>query len=184
MLRLNIEDLKLEFVRTVYESITKQIQQMDLKMSVIISWNGAMAVMLAKQVTDMIAGGAVHFLPVVLMVGVMGSMVFSGFFTFQVMKPRKAKAGGTSEGFAGLLYSGDILDLGPTARERISRYTQELLDISTHDQLYRQFTKSIVLISQIQERKNSLFVQALLTSVVSFTLLLALMMVMSLILPG
>lgn len=179
MLKLSIEDLKLEFVRSVYEAITKQIQQMDLKISIILSWNGAMAVILAKQVTDMIGSKNYHWLVIFLMLGIITSMGFSAVFSYQVLKPRKAK-GKSQEAFAGLLYSADILNLGKSARDRIQKYTDELLSINTHEELYRQFTKSIVLISEVQDKKNGLFVRALFTSVVSFTLLLALMTSMSL----
>ena len=179
MLKLSIEDLKLDFVRQVYEAITKQIQQMDIKMSIILSWNGAMAVLLAKQVTDLIRSRHVEVIPIVLMAAVLVFMAFAGSYSYRVLKPRSAKSQAqVKEGFAGLLYSDDVLNLGPTARERIARYQEELLSIDTHEQLYRQFTKSIVLISEIQNKKNRLFTRALMCSVASFTLLLALMMVM------
>jgi hypothetical protein len=96
-----------------------------------------------------------------------------------VLKPRQATGNAQArEGFAGLLYSDDILKLGDSARERIARYNQELLGISTHEELYRQFTKSIVLISEVLNQKNMFFSRALMASVVAFTLLLGLMAVM------
>jgi hypothetical protein len=181
MLKLSIEDLKLDFVRNVYEAITKQIQQMDLKISIILSWNGAMAVLLAKQVTDLISARSYHVFPIALMVAITVSMGFTGVYSYRVLKPRQAKGQNkTGDGFAGLLYSDDILKLGPDARERIARYNAELLGIQTHEELYRQFTKSIVLISEVQNRKNKLFTRALLFSVMSFTLLLGLMTLMGL----
>lgn len=178
-MKLSIEDLKLDFVRNVYEAITKQIQQMDLKISIILSWNGAMAVILAKQVTDMISARSYHLLPVALMLVIFTAMAFAATYSYRVLKPRKARSTGqVQEGFAGLLYSEDILNLGPSARERMARYNEELLTISTHEELYRQFTKSIVLISEVQHRKNTLFTRALMASVLAFTLLLGLMAVM------
>jgi hypothetical protein len=181
LIKLSIEDLKIDFVRNVYEAITKQIQQMDLKISIILSWNGAMAVILAKQVTDLISTRTYHPIPIVLMLAIATSMGFSATYSYRVLKPRKAKSNGkVSEGFAGLLYSDDILNLGATARERMTRYSQELLGIQTHEELYRQFTKSIVLISEVQDRKNRLFTRALMCSVLSFTMLLALMTIMGL----
>lgn len=179
MLQLSIEDLKLDFVRSVYEAITRQIQQMDLKISVILSWNGAMAVILAKQVTDMIAGRTFHPLPVALMLAIFTAMAFAASYSYRVLKPRQANSNGQAkEGFAGLLYSDDILKLGASARERIARYNEELLAISTHEELYRQFTKSIVLISEVLNQKNMFFSRALMASVVAFTLLLGLMAMM------
>lgn len=179
MLKLSIEDLKLDFVRQVYEAITKQIQQMDLKMSIVLSWNGAMAVLLAKQVSDLIASRTFRITPVILMVAITTLMGFAASYAYRVIKPRSAKSQNqVREGFAGLLYSDDILNLGPTARERMARYQEELLAIDNHESLYRHFTKSIVLISEVSHKKNQLFTRALMCSVLSFTLLLALMLVM------
>ena len=179
MLKLSIEDLKLEFVRIVYEAITKQIQQMDLKISIILSWNGAMAVILAKQITDLIHNRNYDVLSVLLLAAIVISMGFTSTYSYRVLKPRKAHHNGPQgEGFAGLLFAGDILNLGKGAGDRISAYSAELLKIETHEELYRQFTKSIVLISEVQMNKNRLFTRALMGSVLSFILLLAVMMVM------
>jgi hypothetical protein len=179
MLKLSLEDLKLDFVRQVYEAITKQIQQMDIKMSIVLSWNGAMAVLLAKQVSDLIASRTFRITPVILMVLITTLMGFAASYAYRVIKPRTAKSQKqVKDGFAGLLYSDDILNLGPSARERMARYQEELLGIDSHENLYRHFTKSIVLISEVQHKKNVLFTRALMCSVLSFTLLLALMLVM------
>lgn len=177
MLKLSLEDLKLEFVRQVYEAITKQIQQMDIKMSIILSWNGAMAILLAKQVSDLITSHMFRPIPIGLMLVITVLMGFAATYAYRVIKPRTAK-GQAGDGWAGLLYSEDILNLGPAARERMARYQEELLSIDSHESLYRQFTKSIVLISEIQDKKNRLFTRALLCSVVAFTLLLGLVLLM------
>lgn len=178
MLKLGIEDIKIDFLRSVYESITKQIQQMDLKISILLSWNGAMAVILAKQVTDMIHQKMYVWYVLLLMAGVLAGMIAGAVYSYTVLKPRKSA--GPAEGFAGLLYSGDILDLGKDSVERIQNYSNELLNIQDHEGVYRQFIKSVVLISSIQMKKSALFTKGLTATVTAFTLLLGLMTAMSL----
>ena len=174
MLKLSLEDLKIDFVMNVYESITKQIQQMDLKISILISWNGIIAVMLGREISAIYKGKVFEFYAIGLAIGVLITLVLGSIYCYKVLKPR---SGNTEEGFAGLLYSGDIMKLGNTTSERIASYMNHLLEIDDYDKFYKQFTKSIVLISSINQYKNKMFIRGLLVTVISFSLLVGLLAV-------
>ena len=172
MLKFNIEDLKVDFVVSVYESVTKQIQQMDIKISILLSWNGLIAVMLGRLITTMVSEQKLSALTILLAVIVVITLFITGIFCFRVLKPRK---GAMEDGFAGLLYSGDIMKLGEKNEDRIQAYLDNLLKIDTHEMLYSQFVKSIVLISEINQYKNNLFLRGLISTVICFSALVALL---------
>ncbi|MBI4978023.1 MAG: hypothetical protein HZC28_11100 [Spirochaetes bacterium] len=182
MVKLTIDDVKIDFVMNVYESITKQIQQMDLKISILLSWCGVIAAVLGREVAILIAQRQMRYSTIILTVGVVVSLLVSGFYIFQVLKPRKGKIGEKSS-FVGLLWSGDILNLGKESRGRIKNYLHALTDITNHKQIYEQFVTSIVLISTIQDSKNRNFLGGLIATVISFSLLVALMAIVEIKLP-
>ncbi len=168
----NIEDLKLDFVLTVYEAITKQIQQMDLKISILLSWNGVIAVMMSREVASLFSDKAFKIFPSVTLTLSILAIALSAYYIYRVLKPR---VGNMDNNFAGLLFAGDILALGKDGNERMKNYLQYLLAIRSHEDLYQQFSKSIVLISAINVTKNQLFNRALTSTSFSFFALVLLM---------
>lgn len=170
-MRMDIEDVKLDFVMSVYDAITKQIQQMDMKISILLSWNGVVAVLLGREITSIFRAKLLEWDILALVFGIVFTLIVSGLYCYRVLKPRSGEIDNTH---VGLLWSGDILKLGKKNEERISQYMNELLHIDTHDKLYEQFVKSIVLISDIQARKNRMFIKGLIVTVVGFTLLVGL----------
>lgn len=170
----DLDELKLEFVRNVYEAITKQIQQMDLKISILLSWNGVIAVLFGREVAEIVAGKRFDVWILIMGAAVVLSLGISAVLCYRVLKPR-AGSSPDKEGFAGLLYAGDIQDLGKNPVERMGAYMDNLLKMDTHAEVYQQFVKSIVLISGIQLEKNRFFLKALTSTVICFALLLSLM---------
>lgn len=182
MLKLSLDDLKVDFLRTVYESITKQIQQTDLKMSILLTWNGAMAAVFGRYLGDMFRTRLGSWWVWILAAATLGTMVYTGINVYAVLKPRGGK-GPKVEGFSGLLYAGDIQNLGKNAPERVMEYNRALIELPDHAAIYDQFARSIINISEIQLRKNRYFIRALGTTVTSFVMLIALMAVLGGILP-
>ncbi len=164
----NVEDIKLDFVLTVYEAITKQIQQMDLKISILLSWNGVIAVMISREIAFLFGEKVFRPFPVAVLIISIAGLILSALYTYRVLKPRVGKM---EASHAGLLFAGDILRLGRNGTERMKKYMEQLLAIADHEQLYRQYVKSIVLISNISVNKNALFNRALAATATSFFLL-------------
>jgi hypothetical protein len=172
MFRMDIEELKLVFVMSVYDSVTKQIQQLDLKSSFILSWNGVIGVLLSHEFALIVHADRNRGSLIMLALAVVCSLIVSGFYCYKVLRPR---VGAVKERFDGLLWAGDIQKLGLTHADRIAVYMKQLIEITTHDKLYEQFVTSIVLISEILLAKHKSFRQALFATAISFSLLLSLM---------
>jgi len=174
---MEIEELKLLFVMNVYDTITKQIQQLDVKSSFILSWNGVIGVLLFHELGMILHAEHNRWSMLLLAFAVVCSLICSGVFAYKVLRPR---VGAIKERFDGLLYAGDIRRLGSTQPDRIAGYLKQLTDIQTHEKLYEQYVTSIVLISEILLLKHKSFQQAILASVISFSLLLSLMAIVGL----
>jgi hypothetical protein len=168
----NLDELKVEFVISVYETITRQIQHTDIKTSILISWDGVMAVMLGRQIVSAASVGrlGVWAMGLAGLVGV--ALVLSGISIYQILRPRSTSMAEDSGAAApGLLYSGDILRLGKTPSDRMGSYLQTLVSMEDPSQIYSHYVKSIVLIAEISLGKNRRFVRGLLFSTVGFCLL-------------
>ncbi|MFP4362638.1 MAG: hypothetical protein ACLFR1_02085 [Spirochaetia bacterium] len=168
----HIEDVKIQFVLEVYESINKQIQHMDIKTSILLSWNGISAVLLGRELIVMVAAHMLNFATGIMASCSLVLLIISSIYVYTVLKPRVGAIRETN--FTGLLYSGDILSLGKDATERMKRYIDELVAIESQEEIYQQFVKSIVLIADIQNQKHKKFIQALAYTAVAFALLVAL----------
>lgn len=168
----SLSEQKLDFVMSVYESINKQIQSTDLKTSVIISWDSVIAIMLGREIGQMVKGDFVNVFTVVIASLCVLFLGFSGIFIFGTLKPRTRVS--KRREFVGLLYTGDVSRLAKTSSGRIDRYLQALMHIEKDEGLYEQFVNSIVLISDIQNMKNKSFMYALGFTAVSFGFLVAL----------
>jgi len=177
MFKQSIDDLRVDFVMHVYESITKQIQQMDLKISILISWDGIIAVGLAREITQIITNRLFSVSTIAPAAICILALLIAGWFCYRVLKPRQGTV--EEDGFAGLLYSGDILKLGNGNQARMVQYMNELIKIDDHEKLYQQFIKSIVLISGISMFKNRMFTRGLLATLISFTGLVGVMAVVN-----
>ena len=171
-LNKDLDDLKSAFVITVYDQITRQIQQIDLKTSIIISWDSVIAIMLGRELGQMVSGSFVNPFTVIVASLCAFFMAISGIFIFWTLKPRAKVT--RRQGFTGLLYTGDILKLGHRPGERVSAYMNALLSIRDPEGVYEQFINSIVLISDIMRRKNRSFMQALAFTAFSFGFLVVL----------
>lgn len=172
-----IDELKIDFTFAAYESITKQIQQTDLKVSLILSWDSIIAVMLGREIGQMVQGRFVNALTVLVVSLCVAFLAVSGVFIFLTLKPRMKIS--KREKFTGLLYTGDILRLGKNSSERIESYMRHLTAIKDAPELYEQFVSSIVLISQIAHRKNKSFMSGLAATAISFGFLVTLIAIMS-----
>lgn len=190
MIKLSIEDVKAVFIMTVYEGISKQIQQVDLKISLLLTWNGVSAAVMVRTIGTIISEREMGFLKILLTVLATISLITAGYFIMRVMIPRKGfveseeavetdleKIKKAEPAFAGLLYTGDILKLGNDNRQRILNYISTLNNIQTHEQVYEQFAKSIVLISHIFEKKALLFSKALISTVIAFVCVVSLILI-------
>jgi hypothetical protein len=170
---MNLDELKIQFVISVYDSITRQIQHTDIKTSILISWDGVMAVMLGREIVA-IASNRHSGLSVTLIALAVGVALFiSGLYVFQILRPRSPKVDAGANGVPerGLLYAGDILNLGRTPSDRIQSYLTILTGLSETPQIYAQYVKSIILIADVSRNKNKMFLKALLASTVAFSLL-------------
>jgi hypothetical protein len=174
---MDIEDMKMSFVMSVFDSITKQIHQSDLKASFILSWNGVIAILLSHLLASIVHAESHKWTLLLIATCVAASLASSGAFCYKVLRPR---VGVIKERNDGLLWSGDIHKLGVTHPERIEQYMCRLLTIDSREKLYEQFVTSIVLISEISLVKNKMFIRALISTVVSFSLLVSLMAIMGL----
>jgi uncharacterized membrane protein len=162
----DLDDLKAEFVLAVYDQITKQIQQIDLKTSIVISWDSVIAVMLGRELGQMVSGHFINAFTIPLASLCVVFLALSGVFIFWTLKPRARLA--KRPGFAGLLYTGDILRLGKGPEERREAYLKSLMAIDKADGIYDQFVNSVVLISDVLRRKNKSFMNALANAAISF----------------
>jgi uncharacterized membrane protein len=172
-----LDELKIDFSVAAYESITKQIQQTDLKVSLIISWDSIIAVMLGREIGEMVSGRFVNALTVPLVSLCVIFLAISGVFIFWTLKPR-AKISKRPQ-FTGLLYTGDILRLGKSANERIEAYMRHMLAMKSTPEIYEQFVNSVVQISHIAHRKNKSFMSGLAATAISFGFLVFLIAVLS-----
>jgi hypothetical protein len=168
----DIDDLKADFVLSVYDQITKQIQQTDLKTSIIISWDSVIAIMLGRELGQMVSGRFVNPFTIAVASLCAVFLAVSGVFIFWTLKPRTKVT--KRPGFTGLLYTGDILRLGHKASERVPAYLEALSAIREPPGIYEQFANSIVLISDIMRRKNRSFMRALGATAISFGFLVVL----------
>jgi hypothetical protein len=170
---LNLDELKIQFVISVYDSITRQIQHTDIKTSILISWDGVMAVMLGREIVA-IASNRQLGLSVTLIALAVGAALFaSGIYVFQILRPRSPTVDAGIKGAPerGLLYAGDILNLGRTPSDRIQSYLTILTGLNDAPEIYAQYIKSIILIADVSRNKNKMFLKALLASTVAFSLL-------------
>lgn len=166
MRKKHIDDLKIDFVMSVYESIQAQIRHADLKVSLILSWDSITVIMLGREIASMVAGRAVTPLHVILAGISLACVVASGVYIFGTLKPRVRSFADPS--FKGLLYTGDILRLGKNAPERMTEYLSNLTAISENAEIYSQFIGSIVSVSEIVHIKNRMFLRALAATAIGF----------------
>ena len=169
--RKSFDDVRLDFLMNVYDSISRQIQAMDLKISILLSWNGVVAVMGSRELSMILKFKEGHSGSVWLLVVVALCLGLSSYYTWGVLKPRIGRIPDT---FAGLLFSGDILQLGKNPAERMAGYLKHLQSVEDHDHLYQQFSKSIVLISEIHVTKNRLFNKGISATALAFLILVIL----------
>jgi hypothetical protein len=172
-----LDELKIDFVVAAYDSITKQIQQTDLKVSLIISWDSVIAIMLGREIGQMVSGRFVNALTVPIVSLCVLFLAVSGVFIFWTLKPR-AKISKRGD-FTGLLYTGDILRLGRNSTARIEAYMRKMMGIDKSPDLYEQFVNSIVMISDVAHRKNKSFLNGLAATAISFGFLVLLIAVVS-----
>jgi hypothetical protein len=172
MQKHDIDDVKISFVLSVYETIQNQIRQADLKISLILSWVSITAVLLGREVASVFGTGQFHVLPIILVTIAVIGMIFSGVFIFGTLKPRTKPLAGLKT--KGLLYTGDIVRLAEEPIDRVKAYMEEITAIKTHEEVYAQFVASIVSISDIAQVKNRMFLRALAATAVSFAALVGL----------
>lgn len=165
----HLDDLKIEFVLSVYESIQNQIRHADIKVSLILSWVSITAVMLGREVSNMVVNKNYNVFSFIFIFIVLVTLGMSGAFIFGTLKPRMRRSKGKE--FTGLLYTGDILRLGKEAPDRMVSYLTNLGKISSPEEINAQFVNSIVSISEIVEIKNKMFLRALASTAVSFAFL-------------
>jgi len=158
----------------VYDQLTKQIQQLDLKVSLLLTWNGVIATLLSREVGRLVGVGLTSLRLILPAISLL-CLVSAAYYIMQVLIPRKGIIKKSVTTFTGLLYSGDIMNLGKTNPERVSNYLSALNNINSHEQIYEQFTRSIVLISQIFEKKNRAFIRGLIVTSIGFGCLIGLM---------
>lgn len=164
----SLEELKLDFILSVYDTITKQIQAMDLKISILLSWNGVIAVMLGREIGSYFSATTVNLFTMVCIILSVAGLVASAFFIWGVLKPRVGKM---ENHFTGLLFSEDILRLASTPGRRMDVFMNQLIAIKSPEEIFQQFSKSIVLISEIHHKKNKLFNRGLTSTALSFLIL-------------
>ncbi|GEM_PF-1244169 len=168
----DLGDIKADFVMAVYDQITRQTQQIDLKTSILISWDSVIAIMLGRELGQMVSGKFVNPITIIIASFCALFLALSGIFIFWTLKPRSRVS--KRPGFTGLLYTGDILKLGHKSSERAAAYLQALLAMNETSDVYNQFINSIVHVSDIMRRKNRSFLQGLALTAVSFGFLVAL----------
>ena len=181
----SLDDLKIQFVVSVYETITRQIQHADIKTSILISWDGAIAVMLGREIAEMTSRGAFSIGVTALAISVAVGLIASGISVYQILRPRSpGQSDPEIASEPGLLYAGDILKLGKTPTNRMKSYLEMLVGMEEPGQIYSHYVKSIVLVADIAVGKNRRFVRALLASTIAFCLLAVLIAVLGVEVPG
>ncbi len=173
---MSIEEKKSQFVTSVYDSITKQLQHLDVKTSILLSWNGIMALLLGKELMPIIMAQALNWATIFISACMLISLLTSGALAILVLKPRRGALEKARS--AGLLWTGDILRLGGNKMERIENYQKTLNEMVDVNTICDQYSRSIVLLAEIHESKNKWFSRGLMTTVVSFLLLILLVAVM------
>lgn len=173
----SLDELKIDFTLAAYETISKQIQQTDLKVSLIISWDSVIAIMLGREIGQMVSGRFVNALTVPLASLCALFLAISGIFIFWTLKPR-TKISKRKE-FTGLLYTGDILKLGRNSTARIEAYMRRLMEMRETPEIYEQFVNSVVQISDVARRKNKSFMNGLGATALSFGFLVLLIGIVS-----
>ena len=173
---MSVEERKSQFVVSVYDSITKQLQHLDVKTSILLSWNGIMALLLGKELMPIIMAQAFNFATIFIAACMLISLLISGAFAILVLKPRRGAVERAKS--VGLLWTGDILGLGRNKTERMDNYQKTLKEITDADMICEQYSRSIVLLAEIHESKNKWFSRGLMTTVASFLLLILLVAVM------
>ncbi len=163
-------DLRYEFVRNVYEAITKQIQQFDVKVSVLLSWNGVIAVLLGREVILLFSNVKPTLLIYVFLFLSAIFLIISSIFCYRILKPQNK----INEDGDGIFWAGDILRLGKNHKERVERYLNILLKIEKSEDFSRQVIQSVVGISEILMRKNKFFFYGLFATITSFIFLICL----------
>ncbi len=177
MSQKTLDELKIDFVVAAYDSIGRQIQQTDIKVSLIISWDSVIAIMLGREVGQMVSGRFVNVVTVPIASLCILFLAISGVFIFWTLKPR-TKLSKLKE-FTGLLYTGDVLRLGKNSNARIENYMRSLIAIEDAPSLYEQFVNSIVQISDVAMRKNKSFMRGLAATAISFGFLVLLIGIVS-----
>ncbi len=177
MAQKTIEEMKADFVMAVFETINKQIQQTDIKTSLIISMDSIIAIVLGREVGQIIGGRGLNPAVIVFASLCMLFLSVSIYFIYWTLRPRTRIS--TRDDFTGLLYTGDILRLAKKPSDRIAAYMKELESLTDPSMVYGQFVNSIVLISDVSRRKNRSFQSGLLFTAISFGFLVLLMATVS-----
>jgi len=163
------EGMSYQFVVHVYEAITKQIQQFDVKVSVLLSWNGVIAVLLGRELVMLFSRARPTVFIVFLLVVTSLLLVISSFFCYRILRPQIKHAEGD-----GIFWAGDILRLGSDYKSRVEKYLSVLKMLQKPEDYARQIVQSIVGISEILMEKNKLFFYALISTISSFVFLVIL----------
>jgi len=164
------EDLRYQFVVHAYEAMMKQIQQFDVKVSVLLSWNGVIAVILGREVVLLFAQvKATSFILFSLVMAVV-FLIVSSVFCYAMLRPRLKE----NEEGEGIFWAGDILRLGVDHMQRVERYLTLLREMRSVEDYARQVVHSVVAVSEIFMRKTRFFFFALASTITSFLFLILL----------
>ncbi|MCX7881661.1 MAG: hypothetical protein N2314_00360 [Brevinematales bacterium] len=162
------ENLRYEFVLHAYEAITKQIHQFDVKVSVLLSWNGVIAVLLGREVVLLFSAAKPTLFLLLLLFLSAFFLLVSSVFCYRLLRPQIK----VNEEGNGIFWAGDILRLGKDHKERVEQYMKILLQLHSPEDYARQVVHSVVGISEIFMRKNTYFFYALFATITSFLFLI------------
>ncbi|MFN3660705.1 MAG: hypothetical protein ACK4TN_05660 [Brevinematales bacterium] len=164
------ENLRYQFVIHAYEAITKQIQQFDVKVSVLLSWNGVIAVLLGREVVLLFSVVKPTFFILFLLLVSASFLLVASVFCYRLLRPQIK----VNEEGDGIFWAGDILRLGKDHGERVERYMQVLMQLHQPEDYAKQIVHSVVGISEIFMRKNRYFFYGLFATIASFLFLILL----------
>ncbi len=164
------DNLRYQFVTHVYDAITRQIQQFDVKVSVLLSWNGIIAIMLGREVVLLFSAVKPTFFIYVLLFVSAIFLIVSSFFCYKILRPQNK----INEKGNGIFWAGDILRLGKNHKDRVEAYLKVLTQLEKPEDFAEQVIQSVVGISEILMAKNKFFFSGLFATIISFVFLILL----------
>ncbi|URA09973.1 hypothetical protein [Thermospira aquatica] len=161
-------NLRYEFVSHVYDAITRQIQQFDVKVSVLLSWDGVIAIMLGREVVLLFSSVKPTLFIYAFLFMSAFFLIISSFFCYKILRPQNK----INEKGNGIFWAGDILRLGKNHKERVESYLKVLSQLEKPEDFAEQIIQSVVGISEILMTKNKFFFFGLFATITSFVFLI------------